>query len=291
MLDRILDFKNVLIENYLDVIIDIDSFVDCITALKNQKGELQLGKGYWSNYAHASLSSAFMQLTDYSLVSWLAYFEHANIISDLLGISQVSKEGGILELFVLHHINNVFDFGNNELQIRAVRATNDVDPKFLTDDSNREDLFSEEENKRLISNLKVVMKMRGFPRKEIWGDNDIIVTMKKNNSLQQFCVISCKTSLRERVYQSIFWAMHSRLEGIGKHVFVTADKGASGNSEIGNREEDNKAKKSRDVLESAMDRVYVLRNEAEVNRSQVIKDFNYLEEDLNNWAKDIAGNR
>ena len=83
--------------------------------------------------------------------------------------------------------------------------------------------------------------------------------------------------------------MHSRMEGVGKHVFVTTDKGdGSGNSEIGSRTL-NKAKKSRDVLESTMDRVYVLRNSTDVNRSQVVKDFSFLQRDLMNWAKDIAG--
>lgn len=133
------------------------------------------------------------------------------------------------------------------------------------------------------------MKLRGKPRKEIWGDNDVIVVLRHNNILQQFCIISCKTSLRERVYQSIFWATHSRIEGIGKHVFVTIDKGASGNSEIGNRAANNDARKSRDVLESTMDRVYVLRNSTEVNRSQVIKDFAYLQTDLIRWSEDIVG--
>jgi hypothetical protein len=133
------------------------------------------------------------------------------------------------------------------------------------------------------------MKLRGQPQKSVWGDNDIIVTLTHNSTIQQYCIISCKTSLRERVYQSIFWSMHSRMEGIGKHVFVTTDKGASGNSEIGSRNSDNMAKKSRDVLESTMDRVYVLRNREEVNRSQVIKDFSFLQKDLINWAEDIAG--
>ena len=133
------------------------------------------------------------------------------------------------------------------------------------------------------------MKLRGQPQKTVWGDNDIIVTLTHNGIIQQFCIISCKTSLRERVYQSIFWSMHSRIEGVGKHVFITIDKGASGNSEIGNRALDNNAKKSRDVLESTMDRVYVLRNNIEVNRSQVIKDLIFLQKDLIKWAEDLAG--
>ena len=57
----------------------------------------------------------------------------------------------------------------------------------------------------------------------------------------------------------------------------------------GNRALDNNAKKSRDVLESTMDRVYVLRNNIEVNRSQVIKDLIFLQKDLINWAEDLAG--
>ena len=91
------------------------------------------------------------------------------------------------------------------------------------------------------------------------------------------------------VYQSVFWSMHSRLQGVGKHVFITTDKGANGKSEIGIRKADNSAKKSRDVLESTMDRVYVLRNAQEVNRSEIIKGFLYLEKDLISWAHEISG--
>lgn len=39
-----------------------------------------------------------------------------------------------------------------------------------------------------------------------------------------------------------------------------------------------------------MDRAYVFRSSNEVNRSQNIKDFKFLETDLTNWARDIAGN-
>ena len=151
------------------------------------------------------------------------------------------------------------------------------------------DALSDEDNKRLINNLTVKMKIRGETAKEVWGDNDVVVCVEEDGKIQQFCIISCKVSLRERVYQSLFWSIHSRLEGTGKHVFVTIDKGNSGNTEIGSRIDGKNTRKTRNVLESSMDRVYVFRGEDEVSRSQVIKDFDFLKWDLDNWARDFTG--
>jgi hypothetical protein len=103
-------------------------------------------------------------------------------------------------------------------------------------------------------------------------------------------VLLTNYNIRERVYQSIFWATHSRIEGIAKHTFATLDKGdSSGNSEIGHRGQNNNARKTRDVLESTMDRVYVFRGAEEVERSYVIKNFDYLQTDLERWREDYFG--
>jgi hypothetical protein len=288
MLDNIIYFKGRVIEACQNENVNIVTFIESINLTQINENLQFDNHSYWKKYLHASLVSAYQMLTNYDLERWNDYFNNIEIVDRIFNIS-ANNESDILELFVLHSINNVFDFGNNSLSIRAFRSNNNSNPTCLIDDNNNLNVLTEIENNTIISNLKVGMKLRGLPKKEIWGDNDVIVTLRANNNLQQFCIISCKTSLRERVYQSIFWSMHSRLEGIGKHVFVTPDKGQNGNSEIGNRNENNNAKKSRDVLESTMDRVYVLRNGSEVGRSQVIKDFIDLERDLLNWANDIAG--
>jgi hypothetical protein len=288
MLDDILDFKNSLM-GHSSTICNWNTFYTALVLEQNSTNfTLNSDQAHWNNYLHASLISAYMQLTSFDLVNWQKYISESVNLSTLLGCRN-PNEGQVLELFVIHSINKVFVFGTNNLNIHAYRANDSSNPTFLSDDGHNPNVLSAQDNSRIIENLKVVMKLRGQPQKAVWGDNDIIVTLTQNSTIQQFCIISCKTSLRERVYQSIFWSMHSRMEGVGKHVFITTDKGASGNSEIGNRTVNNSAKKSRDVLESTMDRVYVLRNSNEVNRSQVIKDFTFLQKDLINWSNDIAG--
>ena len=288
MLIQIIATKTDFIRDHGSNVIDISSFISELSIFTSTRTiDVSSLNPYWNNYFHSVLIAAFFDSTQISLERWNDYFNNSTRITQILNLSY-PNEGEVLELFVMHSINHAFSFNSN-LNIKALKANNSRNPTYLTDDSNNPNLLTAAENERIIDNLKVVMKLRGLPTKKIWGDNDIIVVLKHNNINQQFCIISCKTSLRERVYQSIFWATHSRLEGTGKHVFVTTDKGASGNSEIGNRDANNNAKKSRDVLESTMDRVYVLRNNNEVERAQVIKDFLHLNLDLDRWASDIAG--
>lgn len=290
MINEILGFKHELQQEFDGIIPSIEEFVDKIGELNTEVHNLDLSRSnsHWRNYLHASLISLYLELKSYDLDKWNEYISRKDLISRVFNYTS-SGEDKILELFVLHSINHVFDFEDSGFEILALKANNSSNPSFLSDDSNNINLLSPDENLRLLNNLKIAMKIRGMSKKEIWGDNDIIVTLKSNGQIQQYCIISCKVSLRERVYQSVFWSMHSRLEGIGKHVFVTLDKGNSGSSEIGNREGNNDARKSRDVLESTMDRVYVLRNQNEVNRSQVIKDFSWLKNDLILWANEITG--
>lgn len=289
MLVQILDLKNKIISDSSGSVSDIGDFILLLERTNHLIGLSLSGSApIWKNYTHAVLISSFQILTNYDLIYWNQYFGEIDRICSIIN-SDNPRESDVLELFVLHSINYVFDFGQNPLQIKAYRANDNKNPTYFTDDTNSPTVLNTNENLNLLNNIKVAMKLRGLKEKKIWGDNDIVVTLNFNSIVQQFCIISCKTSLRERVYQSIFWSMHSRLEGIGKHVFVTVDKGISGKSEIGLRKPDNSANKSRDVLESTMDRVYVLRNSTDVNRSQVIKDFTFLETDLKTWANDIAG--
>jgi len=58
---------------------------------------------------------------------------------------------------------------------------------------------------------------------EIYPDIDLIVVEKKNNRV--LCVISCKTSLRERLAETAFWKRELEKKGKNiKYVFVTTDK-------------------------------------------------------------------
>ncbi|WP_339756791.1 BsaWI family type II restriction enzyme [Algoriphagus aquimarinus] len=290
MLSDILNFKAALRLHFLKVTPSIDEYENGIKViLGTQQMDFSNSNSHWRNYLHASLLSLYLELKGYDLEVWNEYAGNRTSLGKLFGFDS-SAEDKILELFVLHSINHVFDFGTNEFSIVALKANNPSKPTFLTDDSNQRHFLTIPENQRLLENLKISMKIRGVPKKDIWGDNDVIVALKHHNIIQQFCIISCKLSLRERVYQSVFWSMHSRLESIGRHVFVTIDKGTKGSvSEIGHRNIDNSARKTRDVLESTMDRVYVLRKDSEVGRSQVIKDFLHMQNDLQLWAQEFTG--
>ncbi|MBO6871501.1 MAG: hypothetical protein JJ882_12835 [Balneola sp.] len=246
---------------------------------------------YWDRYTHAMLLSIYFKRVPLSLSNWNAYKGISNTLGRRLGLQKDFSESDALEYFILHQINNDFNIPN-DLDIIALRVTNSISPNFLTDDSKKSNLLTTKQNSYLLNNLKIVMRVRSHGTQKVWGDNDIIVCLKQQNQIHNYCIISCKTSLRERVYQSIFWATHSRLEGVGKHVFLTLDKGRSGSasSEIGNRDQNSgDASKPRNALESTMDRVYVFRNSNEVNRSKVIKDVGYLEKDLIRWGYDFLG--
>jgi hypothetical protein len=288
MLDDILKIKSILKNEFEGITPTIEEYYEKIEELDRVFLLNLSSKSHWRVYIHSSLISLYLELKGYDLVYWNEYFSKIDRISRFFGFSP-PREGDILESFVLHTVNKVFDFKDDEYEIVALKANDSKNPVYLTDDTSNPNLLSNEVNQRLIGNLKIVMRIRGVPRKEIWGDNDVIIVLKFQGVIQQFCIVSCKTSLRERVYQSVFWSMHSRLEGIGKHVFFTLDKGQSGSTEIGSRSGNNSAKKSRDVLESTMDRVYVLRTQSEVSRSQVIKDFSHFRIDLLDWAKEITG--
>lgn len=292
MLDNTLAFKKILLESaegkdikmesFLSILNDCCSDFDVVVFSKSTDRELR--------YLHAALLSAFFELTEYSLHNWNQYFIHFEDITRILKVKKTGTEGNILELLVLHTINQVFKINSNKRKVRAYIPNSDNNPSYLLDDSFHPTILDLEDNERLINNLTVKMKIRGEKSEEIWGDNDVVVCVEDEHSIQQFCIISCKVSLRERVYQSLFWSLHSRLEGAGRHVFITVDKGSSdGKSEIGSRSAGKKVRKTRNVLESTMDRVYVFRGQDEVSRSPVIKDFKDLKWDLKNWSKDFTG--
>lgn len=247
-------------------------------------------KTYMKNYINTILVAAYMEREGYTLNSWDAYvnYVHPFILKNKPYNSSCSvfNEGITLELFLQHTINHVFRLRN----IIALKANNDSAPTALLDDY-LEEILPPETSSRILEKTRIAMKIRGQDQKKVWGDNDILVIAYPDtiDRAEAICIISSKTSLRERIYQSIFWATHSRIEGIAKHTFATLDKGSSGKSEIGNRDSDGNARKTRDVLESTMDRVYVFRSSQEVERSYVIKDFEYLKVDLERWREDYFG--
>jgi hypothetical protein len=291
MLNKLLSFKSLFISNKPQFS-DIYSFQKELLAFHTNKFALPLSvsdNDYWDRYTHALILSIFFRRVAKSLDNWNSYRKISKTLGQQLGLRKGFNESTILELFILHTINHDFNLPR-KFNIIALRANNNVSPQFLTDDSNKKNKLTKKENVYLLNNLRIIMRVRGYGTQEVWGDNDIIVCIRESKKIHNFCIISCKTSLRERVYQSIFWATHSRIEGVGKHVFLTLDKGHCGNSEIGSRNQNTgTAKKSRNALESTMDRVYVFRNRHEVNRSEVIKGIDYLEKDLIRWGDEFLG--
>lgn len=295
-IENILEFKDYLYDEYKREKSEdrVEYYIELLTSDKIKRSFPDLTKcnnneSYVKHYLNACLISCYMEKEGYNLACW-------NEVND--EIFKILKEDDIyksylggadyryFEVLILHIINKVFKLDN----IIALRANNDRSPNKLYDDYNKE-VFDKSTINKIIDKLKINMKIRGEKEKKVWGDNDIIVIAypQKRNNAEAICIISCKTSLRERVYQSVFWATHSRIEGIAKHTFATLDKGNKGKSEIKGRDEESNVRKTRDVLESTMERVYVFRNKDEVNRSYVIKDFEYLKKDLIRWREDYFG--
>lgn len=115
----------------------------------------------------------------------------------------------------------------------------------------------------------------------VWPDNDIIVTGEDiSGNRRAFCIISCKTSLRERPLESCFWAIATRDTGI-KAVFATSDLDA----ELGNCGDTHN--KMRQLLESYFDRTYSTSPATDICRQVV--PFNQIVNDLRRWHADLLG--
>lgn len=84
---------------------------------------------------------------------------------------------------------------------------------------------------------------------DVWPDNDIIVLARdQGGQLRALGIVSCKTSIRERAFESAFWALATRDTGL-RTVFVTADL----DNELGVC---GGKSKSRQIIETYFDRGY-----------------------------------
>ncbi|MDA1917810.1 BsaWI family type II restriction enzyme [Bacillus cereus group sp. BcHK140] len=298
--NNIINFKNILLAKYntygqdntkTQYYLNLLNSTDILNSIPDLTSCEKKNERYLNSYFHVCLLSVFMEKEGHSLENWSKYANEIvpTLITNEIYGTYLSKftESDIFELFILHTINNTFNLTN----IKALTTNSASNPTKFYDDYMNE-ILPPATTKKIIEKVQVTMKIRGQEEKKVWGDNDILIIAYPSTiqEAEAICIVSCKTSLRERVYQSIFWATHSRIEGIAKHTFATLDKGDSkGKSEIGNRGPDNIARKTRDVLESTMDRVYVFRDPDEVEHSYVIKGFDYLQTDLTRWREDYFG--
>jgi hypothetical protein len=133
---------------------------------------------------------------------------------------------------------------------------------------------------QLIEFLKLPAKRRCLQSSiSVWPDNDIIlVTLTTSSEWRAVGIISCKTSLRERVFESAFWTLATRDTGL-RSGFVTADLddelaecGGSG--------------KNRQIVETYFDRAYST-NPATRFCPQV-RPFSEACSDLLRWQRDVV---
>jgi len=109
----------------------------------------------------------------------------------------------------------------------------------------------------------------------VWPENDLVVVDRPDGgAMTAVAVACCKTSLRERVMQSLFWSLALRTNGGPKWVFVTLDA----QHELGTCAHPTKARK---LVEAYFDRTYVLNSSAAFCAAVV--SFDQLPHDLIQW--------
>lgn len=132
----------------------------------------------------------------------------------------------------------------------------------------------------LIEFLKLPAKRRCIQSSiNVWPDNDIVlVTKTTNHEWRAVGIISCKTSLRERVFESAFWTLATRDTGL-RSGFVTADLDDELAECGGNG-------KNRQIIETYFDRAYST-NPATRFCPQV-RPFSDAPADLLRWQRDVV---
>ncbi|NQT52455.1 hypothetical protein HQ576_10410 [bacterium] len=117
---------------------------------------------------------------------------------------------------------------------------------------------------------------------DVWPDNDLIVVcQREDGTLQALAVISCKTSLRERVMQSLFWSLAIKVGIPVKSLFVTLDA----QRELGSCAHPTKARR---LVEAYFDATYVLNKST--STCSAVRPFDALMGDLLRWRDDLAPN-
>jgi hypothetical protein len=111
---------------------------------------------------------------------------------------------------------------------------------------------------------------------DVWPDNDIIlVTEESTQHWRAFGIVSCKTSLRERMFESAFWTLATRDTGL-RSLFVTADL----DNELGIC---GGKIKSRQIIETYFDRAYSSNPLTQSCRQ--VKPLKEIVDDLTRWRQ------
>jgi hypothetical protein len=132
----------------------------------------------------------------------------------------------------------------------------------------------------VIEFLKLPAKRRCLQSAiSVWPDNDIILLTRDQHSVWRAVgILSCKTSLRERTFESAFWTLATRDTGL-RSGFVTADL----DNELG---QCGGTGKTRQIAETYFDRTYST-NPGTAWCSQV-RPFAEIGEEMLRWQSDVV---
>ena len=115
-------------------------------------------------------------------------------------------------------------------------------------------------------------------------DADVIVYREENDAI--VCVLSCKTSLRDRMKQTAYWKFKLLESAITRHIricLVTLDKDGD------LLDNTPPYKKNYAIASTDLDATYVLRRD--LSQTKMIKDFSSFESDLRSWLGGGGGDR
>jgi len=116
----------------------------------------------------------------------------------------------------------------------------------------------------------------------VWPDSDLIAFCRlRSGELRAIAVVSCKTSLRERYAQALFWCLAIRVGVPIKSVFVTLN----GKKQLATCENPSKPRK---LLEAYFDGAYVINEETAF--CTAIRPFDDLPDHLIRWRDELAPN-
>lgn len=163
-ISHLIDFKNVLLKNYcMDNKIDhTQYYIDLLTShnilslVPDLSNCDRQSKSYLNSYFHACLIAVYMEKEGYSLENWLKY------VRDIAPVLKAHRyyghylpkftESNILELFILHTVNNAFRLHN----IKALTANSDSHPTKFYDDYLNE-IVPEETTQKILEKVQVTM--------------------------------------------------------------------------------------------------------------------------------------
>lgn len=138
--------------------------------------------------------------------------------------------------------------------------------------------------KRILSEHRWV---RGEIREPYLAESQVdfvALALQDDNPYRVVAVYSCKTSLRERFQQDLFWADRLRSRGI-RFGFITLDQDGDFEEVIQDGEIE-KASKSAKMAMALYDRVYLFYEEGQIRHfSHILRPVDHLLIDLKKWLE------